>query len=471
MSVWPAYRQLKKANEKHNPDLFFTTWTEVVAQENVGLDSTLGNVMMLELIKMAKKLPERHEKWTAMIIDCLEDIRLKLSLNPDSSSWYVAGLRLAMRYSEIYSNFDKFVEWWGPENLAPKDYRPYRAADGTEIMPLAERLWLAWGEHLLKQEDLTNDQIDSFLERIRQVSRAHHDYTWLDYIEAKMLLQADRAPEALPILRKFLTQKPREWWAWSALGQIAFQQNDYEKAIACYGMALSLQEDENELTETREELAKIWLISGEPEMAKRELTLAIHAYSRANKEIPEILLEMANMEAISSVDAASENEERKYQRLIPIARQWAVEGFPSISGLLITILQGGPKRGNSALVQVGLERILKVPAGLVVGHAASYTPVKITFLQNTEKILLLEVLEEYPEAEYIRHVRDQLVRHQRGFGFIGDLYIPHNFIEQIPPGVGQYVEAIAHWNYHKKKDQWQWRTFEIRINGEKSIRG
>lgn len=471
MSVWPAYRQLKKANEKHDPDLFFSTWTEVVAQENAILDSTLGNVMMLELIKMAKKLPERHEKWTALIIGCLEDIRLRLSLEPETSSWYVAGLRLAMRYSESYPDFDKFVEWWGPENLASKDFRTYRAADGTEIMPLAERLWLAWGEHLLLRDDLTADQAESFLERIREVSKAHQDYTWLDYIEAKMLFQVDRGHEALSILRKFLTQKPREWWAWSALGQIAFGLKEYEKSVACYGMALSLQEDELQLVETREELARIWYTAGDFEMAKREIQIASKAYADSGTEIPASLQELAAKEEIAPVEPASENSERKYQRLVPSARKWAVEGFPSISGLLITILQGGPRRSSSALVQVGLETILKVPAGLIVGRAESYTPVQITFLQNTEKVLLLEVQDEYPEAEYIRHVRDQLVRHQRGFGFVGDLYIPHNIISQIPPGVGQYVEALAHWNYHKKKDQWQWRTFEIRVNGEEPIKG
>lgn len=471
MSVWPAYRQLKKANEKHDPDLFFSTWTEVVAQENVNLDSTLGNVMMLELIKMAKKLPDRHEKWTALIIGCLEDIRLRLSLDPDTSSWYVAGLRLAMRYSESYPNFDKFVEWWGPEHLAPKDYRSYRAADGTEIMPLAERLWLAWGEHLLKREDLSEEQVASFLSRVREVSKAHQDYTWLDYIEAKMLFQANRGEEALPILRKFLTQKPREWWAWSALGQIAFELKEYEKSVACYGMALSLQEDESQLVETREELARIWHAAGDMEMAKREIQIASQAYRDAGRDIPDSLEKLANLKEIVEVEPAPENSERKYQRLFPSARQWAVEGFPSIAGLLITILKGGPRRSNSALVQVGLETILKVPAGLIVGRADSYTPVKITFLQNTEKVLLLEVLDEYPETEYIRHVHDQLVRHQRGFGFVGDLYIPHNIISQIPPGVGQYVEALAHWNYHKKKDQWSWRTFEIRIKGEEPIRG
>lgn len=473
-SPWPVYHRLKQAREQQYPELFFTTWKEILLLDTANANPILGNVLLLELVRMAKQLPDRDPVWTAPIVACLEDLRLSLTLDPDDCKWYVAGLRLAMRYREFYPDFDKFVAWWNPDYLQPEDYLPYDTPDGTRIMPLAERLWLAWGKHLLARHDTTLPQIEEFLLKLRILSQAHPEYVWLDYIEAKMLILINEYEKALGLLRKFLTYKSREWWAWSALGYIAQCLELPTQAIACYAMAIRLQKNDAFLVKVRERLAMLWLSSGDPDMAKVEIDSAIATRINSWGKIPDSLHRLSTLKIVTKAQLLSQSVvQKKYLSLIPLARKWSVEGFPTIPGLLLAILRDskGQSKRTYALVQIEKEQIRKVPASLLLTNMSPYSPLMITVLPDSERWLLIDQLPDHPKSDFVLKVSGRLIRHEKGFGFIDDLYLPHTLMEKLPPDpIKKTIEVFAYWNYHRAKGTWNWRTFEVRIPGQDPIK-
>ncbi len=462
MKPWEKYRKLKAAREAGDESTFFELWNLLKEDELARQDGTLGNVLLLEAQRMSKTWRLDHDAGLEKLISLLEGFRNYFSMDPADCKWYSQGLRLALKIRERYPQFLDFVAWWGLEHLSEEDYTPYVNPQGKEIMAVAEQAYLAVGQALDEKEPFDTAEVEIFLEKLQAVSRVHPEYSWLDFIGAKLLLRLDRPEEALVKLRPFVRRKPKEYWAWATLASAANRSGEKEAAVACYVQAISLQKREDSLMNVREHLGQLWLELGQYDAGRTELDLAAQARMRfGGGRIPESLRLSMESQAYQQGRSGPNNWGR-YRRIRPLARIFSVGDLPSIWGLLLHVKTLDDPRKQRLVIQTGEDTVHGYPITLLLDEAEDGDWLEIWLDPATERAALIAsgVPEQMPE--WVREAQGTLVRHAKGFGFVEDLFIPPFMITNLPTTLGLKVDVRATWSFDQKRNEWKWKVVRVR---------
>ncbi len=403
----------------------------------------------------------QDEHYANKIVYLLESLRTHFTLAPSDCKWYVAGLRMALRVREFYPDFLSFIDWWGLEHLQPEDFQPYTPEGGRPIMPLAERTYLAVGKALLEQDPKDPQKIQSFLSKLQNVSQQHPQFLWLNYIESKILLSLGQTEEALPKLRLFLADKPREWWAWSALAFCAGKLNDLKAETACYCRSISFQKDEAFLVKVREKLAMALHRQQKTAEACQEAFLATSTRMKLWGNIPPSLQQLR--ESLDCPpDIGQHSNQSLYKTMQPVAMAFAVKHFPVLDGVFHHVVSGKLPGEKRLLIQSGKETIRTYPTWLAPMPISPGDYVRLTqHPAHPNKICLVSPMPDRPTLPFVKTVTAPLKIHPKGFGFVQDIFVPPPLIPKDLTNRPEVVTVTAAWTWNKKKEEWGWKSLSL----------
>lgn len=458
MKPWERYRAIKAAREKGDEATFMEHW-EALRQDEVGrADATLGNVLLLEAVRLAKTWKDFAPETPKKIIFLLESLRNDFQLIPEECNWYALAMRTALRVQDNYPQFLDFADWWGLEHLKEEDFTGFQTQDGRTLIPLAERIYQAVGDAILDLEPFDKERAEAFLAKLQAVSKDHPEYTWLDYVESRLLLRLGQPQDAMDIVRRFLLKKPREYWAWTTLAQAAEQSGKPDVAIACLANAVTMQRKEELLVKVRENLGRLWLAAGEAAAGRAEIDMAYRTRMRNWGKIPPSLQELMESEAYLNAPNNGDNRYR-YRSLSLKARLFSVQGLPEAWGIVVAVIK--QEKGTKVILATGMEVTQIYSAGMATRPLEVGDMVKLYLDPSIMKAVLLEPGEPEQYPEFVREERGRIQPNPKGFGFIGDLFIPPFMIEEIAADINRVMRVRAAWNYNRKRDAWQWQVLRV----------
>ena len=166
--------------------------------------------------------------------DTLSNCIKRLKIKPQTPA-FSSIIQTFLRTKMWWTGFADFCRWWGFNSFQNADYLPSQTDDGKKIMPLAERVYMAYAKCLL--DGGTTNDITTFLPQLQQTAKVHQNYIYLPFYEAKLMLKIGRKEEFFVLMKKFAHRKSGEFWVWDLLGDYFDDDNTrlkfYAKALCC----------------------------------------------------------------------------------------------------------------------------------------------------------------------------------------------------------------------------------------------
>ena len=207
---------------------------EKIIELNVPADEEMFHQSVGFLIRaMAATLIRANDEDNNFFNSLFDNIK-HLKIKPQSSA-YSSIMQTFLRTKNWWTGFADFCRWWRFDSFADEDYQPVQTGDGQKIMPLAERVYMAYAKCLL--DNGTTSEIDTFLPLIEQTYKAHSNYIYLPFYEAKLMLKIGRKEEFFNLMKSFAQHKRNEFWVWDLLGDYfddgSTRLTFYAKALSC----------------------------------------------------------------------------------------------------------------------------------------------------------------------------------------------------------------------------------------------
>lgn len=213
-----------------------------------------------------------------------------------------------------WGRYEEFVNWWGLNNFQEQDYKKETLEDGTKVISLAERAYIAYSKSLLTklaQEDFYDDKknvIKDFLPFLDDVIDKHPEFEYTAYYKGQLLMASgSNTDEALSALIPFARKKDSQFWAWELLAD-AFPSEDKRK-LGCLAKALSLNFPDNFTINTRQKMAEVLIDHYMYAEAKTEIEKILNVRNNKGWKIPNQLKEWQNQAWYESTEAKADNKD------------------------------------------------------------------------------------------------------------------------------------------------------------------
>jgi hypothetical protein len=389
----------------------------------------------------------------------VEYYRLELS-RPDLLFSYL--LRQTLKSPEKLEFLPKFMMWASINSFRPEDLEISMTAEGKVFESLLEKTAREVGKIAgeLTIEDYSDVQelqkfaitlIDYALEN-QSVQKPE----WLIYRKALLLKSLGQLDEAKNLLISFVRQKRSDFWAWHALAKV-IEASDSALALALCIKACLTCKDLNFGVSVFEDLSRLAASQDEYQLAKWSAKQAFTIRSNNGWKIPQSLHELLNTSWYSD----TENLANPQEKLLTIAADaekiiWA--NYPKYNAnYLGTFLTKKDKK----MVKFGLlyrgehQEIASPERGLLNNLSLSLgDPVVVIIDESGERttIVFVEKRESGKNFDSMPRKTGKFHLKQGGFGFLDDIYVPHNLASQLQNE--QIVNLVFVRKLNKKKNQW-----------------
>lgn len=466
---WVYYGYLKKYAEEIKVEEFISFLNKLKelqlgVEENMIYDNTAWQVGKI-IIQLQKQLPIDFSSLNK-IFECIKDFHFTKKSNSYSFLYkaFHKGYKNSAKYIE-------FVDWWGFENFILEDYAKQSLPNGNLVMSIVEQAYIVYAKKLLEGEEsninhyekiLNLDKIKLFLPLLDKIIDNHPDYEYPEYFKAKLILASGNKEDVLSSFLSFAKKKKESFWVWELLAD-TFNEND-DRKMACLCKALSLNNKDEFLVNTRKKLINILVQKQMYEEAKKEMdkvikTLKTNDWKIANdltkitaqewytslkvtgnnkqfyiknKKIAEELLLLDIHEIIIIVDYV--NHERQ---ILNFVHDKSVYGFLNYKGFI-----SNPKVGDLFMVRVEKE-----------GDS------------DYHRIFSSKAIQDEKVEFSGRKVIDGSIKiiPDNNFGFVDDVYIPKYIIDQNKLVDGQCISAKLLLSFNKKKLKWGWKCYHANV--------
>ncbi|MFZ1788572.1 MAG: hypothetical protein WAT92_09680 [Saprospiraceae bacterium] len=368
-----------------------------------------------------------------------------------------------------WSNYLNFADWWNFENLNSEDYLKSEF-NGKKIMSIAEQAYIAYSKKLLEGELIDpfrqnrlvdKDRVESFLPKLNSIIEKHPDYQYPPYFKAKLLLALGNDENILSAFLPFAKQKRNDFWVWELMAEIFSEDNEIQ--FACYCKALSLKTPEDFLVKLRQTFAEMLIQKRMYIEAKTEIQKVISTRDKHGWKVPNQITQWTEQEWFKTAIAKSDNlifyssfvkkAEEIFFQAIP--EELVVVEFVNENKSMLNFVKNKQKfgffnySGHLTLPQIG--DILKVRfngAGQDGFH-------KILTAKETDSSLTMDAIKDFEG--------NLKVISPQNFGFIDDIFVEPNIIQKNKLTGGQSVKGRAILSFNKKKNEWGWKTIEIKL--------
>lgn len=357
------------------------------------------------------------------------------------------------QYTEVMGKCLKYLR---PEDFLPEVY------NDRKQMPLAERIYYAYGKNILKGEPTSNgfgeitynvnkERVRDFLPTLDSWIEAHPEYTFLSYYKAKMeLLLGDT--DTLTTFLPFAKKKKNDFWVWQLLSEIV---TDKEKEFACLCKALTLKTPESFLGRVRTSLAKQLIEKQLYNEARTEIEAVLKEKQESGHKVPNQLQQWQQESWYAQAQLLNDNKAlyNKYKGQAEailyedIPQEIIVLSYVNQEKKIANFVKNKQKQGyfkyDKLLRNPQVGQVLKVRMEVFDEEKNAYTLLTV----QEDKTATCEALKE---QEGVLKIIGS------GNGFVGDIFVNQQLIEKNHWTNGQLIKVTALLSYDKKKEKWGW---------------
>ena len=414
-------------------------------------------------------------------------------------------------------NFPNFLRLWLGEGFPASFWQP-ETYNGKTFEPLAIRALQLAAKQIktLQDPNLAYDYIPD-LEQAIEIAPAHNQ--WLIYHLASLLLLTDSREKAQNYLLQSVKRNATHGWAWSALGEFLLEVEP-EKAISCFGKAIDIERDEQFSLKARKRLLVLFIATKELARAKFEALKIVQLYEEHDWNIKPKLEEQ--IEALEDINPISEQEQLAfYKHCSQIADAFLFSDLPEHHAIVTNVFtnQKGKQRMTLFIETLGvlnfpgsqIQPALRRPGTWLTVKCSEEQPIQLLKIEQTtprpslfgqqpwavarlnkqDALLLSEeknlitwgkktlpsqvkvgdLLTMTPnghwrtadqeESPLVRIFQGKLKLLTAGFGFVDDIYINADLVNDQHLQNGENVIGKAIMSFNKKKESWGWSAINI----------
>jgi tetratricopeptide (TPR) repeat protein len=375
-----------------------------------------------------------------------------------------------------YDRFLPFVQWAGSEFLRQEDLLPNQY-EGKTFPSLALTLAREVAEWVKARPDSKEAQVDYAIDLAQAVLVASKDQDkiWLEWSMVSLLRLSGDRNAAAEILVRVLKKKRSEFWPWAEAGRI-YRTDQPELSIACFAQALLVKAEPKFLGKVHRELAEVLAALEDYGQASREAQICAEIYEKEGWRQPQELQELLKSEWYDP-SKATMNPAKFYREHADEALQLCYDELQHLPATYLGLSE--PRDGKKPKPRYAL-----VVDGVTLSCMGRYNAKMLRDLRGGNPLSALvgfesgriEVIEveprlggsewdccqnivesRVPKSNEIGMIRGELRRSPKGFGFVGNVFIPPHLMNEVDPSV-QSLFVIAVGKLDKLKDRMGWQA-------------
>ena len=354
----------------------------------------------------------------------------------------------------------------GFQSFSAEDYAPYQSQSGRSVLPLVEKIFLAYTKALLegiaRNNEVAKQYAEQFLEVLNGVKQNHHNFIWTDFNITKLLRALNRTNEAIASCRDFIQRKPKEFWAWVCLGQI-YEESNVELALSCYCVALSCRADEEFMVSAMEDAARTMAKAGYYNEARTEIERAVRVRMEKWGRIPDSLESMKHHDWYNNA-TVQQNNTQFYKEHSEAAKN---EIFGVKKSVIITHLNRQRFFANyiSEEGNVGFFSYRKFQRNRFV--LAENKIYYVTFIKEATNgpsdVFSIGESRNQEHDNLCKRVCGPIRIISSGVGFVEDCFVPPALIQRCSLQSGQRVSVVAVRSFDRRKSALSWTAIDAHL--------
>ena len=340
------------------------------------------------------------------------------------------------------------------------DKIPYQSERGESpslMLSFARKVASGWLNHeWLRQIDLA--EIRQFFALVRREAKDRQHIMWLDYDEAKCLVASGNAADARAFIIPVLKKKQTETWAWGALAA-TYINNEPDTAITLFAQAINYCHDDKFALKPLKGLAPLLAAKGYGPQASMCVQRAVNCYQDNGWNIKQDLIKLQQQhwfDASVNISELSSFLQQQSKGALDLLHGPAQQ----FCGLVVNL----HKSGKGLHLYLSERESISVPLHVIKDRVkpkiGDYLLVKLAGEGEDKSVLAAETTAEQ-NIPGVETYSDQLRVTDKGFGFVGDTFVPPFLIRDGMDA--QKVEVIRYKDFDKKKGKPGWRALTIDV--------
>lgn len=371
-------------------------------------------------------------------------------------------LSQTLRFSGDLKFLPKFMVWAGTDSFRQEDLETSTSNNGQVFESLVEKVAREVGK--ISSELTIEDYSD--VRELQNFAVTFIDYAleraivkkpeWLIYRKALLLKNLGKPDEAQSLLIHFVKQKRGDFWAWHALAKV-IENSDPAVALALCSKAYLTCKDLNFGVSLFEDLSRLAASQDEKQLAKWSAEQAFTIRNNNGWKIPQSLRNLLSTSWYSHNESVP-NPQDKLLRIAASAEKIIWASCPKYNAnYLGTFLTKNEKK----MVKFGLlsngesEELVSPERGLLNSLSLTFgEPVTVTVDESTERptVVVVEKRESGKVFDSMLCKTGRVHLKQGGFGFLDDIYIPHDLASKLNDGELVCLAVVK--KFDKKKNRW-----------------
>lgn len=366
-----------------------------------------------------------------------------------------------------WSNFLNFADWWNFDYFNSEDYLSTEY-EGRKIMSIVEQAYIAYSKKLLEgdpvdafgyKKEIDKEKIKTFLPKLDLIIDRYPAYQYPPYFKAKLLLLLGDDENVLSAFLPFAKQRQNDFWVWEIMAEIFSE--DQEIQFACLCKALSLRTPEGFLVKIRQKFAGILIEREMYDEAKTEIITIVNTRKENGWGIPRQLLQWAEEDWYKPAKNYKNNNAlyskhlQKAEEILfqDIPEELIVVEFVNRNKNILSFVKDRQKHGffnySEKLTNPEIGDLLKVRFR---GDAQ----------EGFHRIVTARKAESDSVSSAVKDFRGFIkVISPHNFGFVDDVFVIPDIINDNNIKDGQIVEGTAIMSFNKKKGEWGWKAIRL----------
>ncbi|MDX2286971.1 MAG: hypothetical protein NW241_22595 [Bacteroidia bacterium] len=463
--AWVYYDMAKAAAAEGNVDAVETHIDQILALELSG-EGVLSNALGYVFYRSIRNLMEQRPIPKARVVKMLETARrFDYDLTADPKP-YANLLRIALKIKDYYEGFAEFIEWWDLDKLFSPEFEVYQEKSGKPIAAIAEQAYASYAARLEEMAWQNHpdaaDKIDRLAHKLSDMVAQNPRLGVLSYIKARLLLSVGRGGEAIRDLVYHTKRKPNDYGMWAALGQAFEQQQDFKKAITCYGRALVIRNRPEAQVRVKERIGRLLAQVGLYVEARTEFEDIYQLYRQAGvDQLPSVL-------EAQQTDWYADTEPRQHNRglYFACAREAGEILYGNVPEQIAVVTSIDMQRGRTYF------RINREVTGMLTrdllfdrtqpGDLLSVR-VKAGGYGGQIRVLTARKADPGARSELLRRFEGMLlINRGQNFGFVNrEIFVAEQLIQGARLVNGQNILGLAVEEFNPKRNTWGWKAVRI----------
>lgn len=357
------------------------------------------------------------------------------------------------RHYKGTAGYLSLIDWWGFDNFMSQDYQKDELENGNQVLSIVEKAYGSYAKCLLESDSVEKQKIDNFLRDLGVIAKNHPEYQYTDYYQAKLLLKLGKREQAHKAILPFARTKSTESWVWEVLAETV---SESEKEVACLCKAIVSGSGPEYIMKARKHLAKLLISRDQFQEAKTEINEMVQTRESNGWDIPDDIKTWQHSEWFGNTEALKNNEQL-YNQYVSKAEKILFESLPTTKVVveyvneeksILNFIDAERNTGffnySNHLDEVSIGDVLDVRFNKKDGdyHTVHTVEKSSQKPENLVKSIsgICNIIED------------------KGFGFIDDIFIPNQIIDQYNLSDQEEISGKAIPSFDKKKDKWGWQV-------------